>query len=788
MTMSGPSEFDFGRIFDRTLEDADLEAIRDQFQRENTLDVAEQVADLLHQYSALLEVARRFSSELSLDVLLPQLIEVVTGALRAEVATLFLYDFDTEELYSRVAQGGEINEIRISADAGIVGAVFQSGKALSIPDAYADSRFNPAIDRETGLKTRDIVCVPLRNRAGEVIGAAQVLNKRDGTFTEADIALLSTITTHAASALEHAQMFERTEKARQEDARMTEIMGAISTEISLEALLAKIMNGATQLLNAERSTLFLYDDKTEELWSLVAEGAGSREIRVPAGAGIAGAVVKSGELLNIPDAYADARFNPEVDRGSGFKTRSILCVPIINARGELIGVTQVLNKIEGIFTADDERRMRAFAAQASAALENAELFDEVLRLKNYNEGILKSLSNGVVTLDSDKIITKVNDATARILQREEQELVGKPAEVVFGNSNPWITKSIEYVAQSGSDDFHADVDLLQPDGDAVSVNLTTSPLRSVDDEAIGYTLVLDDISREKRVRSTMARYMAKEVVDKVLEAGEGALEATTHEATVLFSDIRGFTTISETLGTHRTIAMLNEYFEEMVEVIFTNGGILDKYIGDAIMAVFGAPITNPYDAENAVRVATEMMEALQQFNIRQISDGWEPIQVRIGMCTGEVVAGTIGSTKRMEYTVMGDTVNMAARLESANKYYRTEVLMSASTVEQISSREGLREIDMVRVKGILQPVIMYESLRHHPDETKAQLAALLPHYREGMAAYRQQQWDDAISLFEKALEARPDDGASGFFINRCRFFRENPPPADWDGVWTDRRT
>ena len=648
--MSEPPDFDFGKIFEGALEDADLDAIRTLLEDGGSSDVAEQVADLLHQYAVLLDVGRRFSSELSLDVLLPQLIEVVSKALRAEVATLFLYDADTDELYSRVLQGGEVNEIRISADAGIVGSVFRSGDSLTIPDAYADSRFNQKVDQETGFKTRDIVCVPLTNRSGEVIGAAQVLNKRESTFGDSDIALLSTITTHAASALEHAQLFEKTEKARQEDARMTEIMGAISTEISLDVLLAKIMNGATELLGAERSTLFLYDDKTEELWSLVAEGAGSREIRVPAGAGIAGAVVESGEALNIPDAYAEPRFNPEVDRDSGFKTRSILCIPIFSGRAELIGVTQVLNKRDGVFTSDDERRLRAFAAQIAAALENAELFDEVLRLKNYNEGILKSLSNGVITLDADKLITKVNDASVRILNRDEADLLGREATAVFGNSNPWISKSIDYVAQSGTNDFHVDVDLLQPNGDSLSVNLTTSPLLSTDGIPIGYTLVLDDISREKRVRSTMARYMAKEVVDKVLLAGEDALTASTHEATVLFSDIRGFATISENLGTHQTVAMLNQYFEEMVEVIFANGGILDKYIGDAIMAVFGAPVTDPYDAENAVRVATEMMQALRLFNIRQSAKESESIEIRIGICTGQVVAGTIGSTKRMEYT------------------------------------------------------------------------------------------------------------------------------------------
>ncbi|MBS38171.1 MAG: hypothetical protein CMO26_19870 [Thiotrichales bacterium] len=130
----------------------------------------------------------------------------------------------------------------------------------------------------------------------------------------------------------------------------------------------------------------------------------------------------------------------------------------------------------------------------------------------------------------------------------------------------------------------------------------------------------------------------------------------------------------------------------------------------------------------------------------------------------------------------------AARLESANKYYGTEVLMSASTANQLSSRDGLREIDVVRVKGISQPVTVYESLRHCTDERRAQFNALLPHYDAAVEAYREYRWDDAIGLFRKALDICPEDGATAYYINRCEFFRENLPPEDWDGVWTDRRT
>lgn len=785
---TGSPAFDFERVFDGTLGDADLASIRDVLSGDVPAETAARLAELLHQFSAVLDVARRFANELSLDVLLPQVIEVVTRALRAEVATLFLYDAGGDALYSRVVQGGRVDEIRIPADSGIVGAVFRSGTALIIPDAYADARFNPEVDHRTGFRTRDVICVPVRNRAGDVIGATQAINKLEGGFRDADIRLLETITTHAATALEHALLFEQRERARREDARMTEIMGAVTGDLNLESVLANIMRGATELLDAERSTLFLFDDRTDELWSLLAEGAGTREIRFPASTGIAGAVMRSGEALNIPDAYTDARFNPEVDRRSGFQTRSILSVPIVNAHREIIGVTQVLNKRGGPFTDHDERRLRAFTAQAATALENAELFDEVLRLKNYNEGILKSLTDGVVTFDADRRVTKVNDAACRILEEEAAAVLGKAADSIFGNTNPWVLKSLDYVSQTGRTDFHADVDLLRTSGSTTSVNMTTTPLITVDDEPIGFTLIIDDISREKRVRSTMARYMAKEVVDKLLEAGEDALAATTHQATVLFSDIRGFASLSEMLGTHRTVSMLNEYFSEMVEVIFNNGGILDKYIGDAIMAVFGAPVTDPYDAENAVRVAVEMMAALHRFNDRQRRQGGDPIGIRIGMSTGEVVAGTIGSARRMEYTVIGDTVNMAARLESANKYYRTEILMSSETVTRLASRDGLREIDMVRVKGIQQPVTIYECLRHYPPAVRDQLERILPRYREGVAAYRRQQWDDAIALFREALAVRPDDGPSDFYINRCQFFRDRPPPGDWDGVWTDRRS
>lgn len=779
----GPAEL-LRRALDSPDADGGWERLRAALVRGGDPALAERVVDLLGHHGVLLELANVLGDELRLDVLLPRLIDLVTRTLRADRATLFLHDAERNELYSRLARGGQVREIRIPAAAGIAGAAFTSCSTLNIADAYADPRFNPEVDRRTGYRTRNMLCVPLRNRAGATIGVTQVLNKEGGPFTAADEALLATVTAHAAAALEQAQLLEKLERARQEEARTLELMAAISSELNIEALLAKIIKGTTELLQAERGTLFLHDARSNELWSLVAEGAGTREIRIPSNAGIAGWAFTSGETVNIPDAYADPRFNQAVDRATGFRTRTILAMPVVNKTGRIVGVVQLLNKAGGPFVEDDERRLRGFVAQVVAALENAQLFEEVLQLKNYNEGILKSLTNGVVTLDAERRIEKVNEAGARILAAAESELVGQTAESVFGNTNPWIVKSLDYVAQTGKPDFHADVDLRRRDGQSVSVNLNVAQLLSIENEPSGYMLVLEDITREKRVRTTMARYMAKEVVDRLLEQGEEALAGASQEATVLFSDIRRFTTIAERLGTRMTVTLLNEYFTEMVEVIFNNGGILDKYIGDAIMAVFGAPVQNPFDADNALKAANDMLRALRQINTRRAKEGQEQFEIGIGLSTGEVMAGNIGSVKRMEYTVIGDTVNLAARLESATKHYGVTILVSEATVARLASRADLREIDLVRAKGFSRPALIYEATAHFPEQVRAQLARLMPVYQEGFHHYRRRRWGEAIACFEEALKRRPGDGPSQLHLDRCRYYRDNPPPDAWDGVWT----
>lgn len=731
----------------------------------------------------LAEVADTVTQKLSLDDQLPRLIALITDALDAERATLFLLDPDAGELFSRVIRGEDVAEIRIPQSRGIAGSVFTTGVPEIIDDAYRDPRFNPEVDRRTGYRTRNMLCAPLCDNSGRVIGVTQVLNKRADGFNESDLALLEAINRQAASALSQAQLVERLERARREEAEILAITEAISSELNLDPLLARIAHATSALLDAERSTIFLYDAAKDELWSRVAEGAGQAQIRIPANAGLAGAAFAGGEVLDIPDAYADPRFNPEVDRRTGFRTRNVLAMPVFGRLGERLGVVQVLNKRGGAFSPVDIRRLKAFCAGIAIAVHNARLFSDVLALKNYNEGILKSLSNGVVTLDRQFAIVKLNEAAQHILGMSEEALVGRPATQAFGNRNAWIIRSLDYVARIGGSDYHADTDLFRPDDSVAAVNLTTAPFLDIDGKPDGYMLVLEDLTREKRVRNTMARYMAKEVVDRLLAGGDDVLQGQALVATVLFSDIRRFTTLSETMAPRDTVAMLNDYFSEMVEVVFTHGGMLDKYIGDALMAIFGAPVVGAADADNALAVAGDMIRALWRFNGRRAKRGLEPIEIGVGLATGEMLAGSIGSTRRMEYTVIGDTVNLAARLESANKYYGTSVLLPAATAEAIKASAVLRRLDLIQAKGTTRPTWVYESLGHHDAQSFPRLPALIAAYEAGLDCYQRRDWRQASRHFADALEFAPQDRPSRIFADRCRYCRMHPPPENWNGVW-----
>jgi adenylate cyclase len=736
----------------------------------------------VEQLQLLLRLSREVAALDSLDLVLDALVEAAKRELDAQAGSLFLHDDDTGELYTVKTTDLGPRQIRVLDHLGIVGAVYQSGVGEIVHDAYADPRFNQDVDRETGFSTESILCAPVKNPKGEMIGAAEMLNKVDGSFTPTDLALLEGITTQCALTLETLQLLERTARSRRREIDFLNVVSDLTSELDLGRLLGRVMSEATQMLDADRSTLFLHDDKTGELFSYIGDRL-ETEIRFPSHVGIAGAVFTTEESVRIPHAYADLRFNPAFDKRTGYFTRSILCVPIFNKAGKAIGVTQVLNKGGGPFTAEDESRLRAFTAQIATGLENAKLFADVQAMRNYNEAMLQSMSNGVVTFDEEGLVQTCNAAGARILRRDATELVGLSADRLFGDENAWLRERMRRVTEQLEPELAMDAELRIGDGTA-SVNATVLPLLGDEGEHLGTLVMIEDFSNEKRVRSTLARYMDPDLADRLLESGsEELLGGTESIATVLFSDVRGFTTLSEQLGPHGTVEMLNEYFELMVDRISEQGGMLDKFIGDAIMAAFGLPLPGEDDEDRALRAAIAMIRSLREWNGDRERRGDPIVDMGIGLNTDAVVAGNIGSPRRMDYTLIGDGVNLASRLEGACKQYSARILLSELTYERLKGVYRLREVDRVVVKGKTRPVSVYECLDYHDERSFPNLMETLGAFGEGLARYRDRDFEKGVHWFEEALKANKGDRLSDLYVDRCLQLIASPPPEDWDGVW-----
>jgi adenylate cyclase len=231
------------------------------------------------------------------------------------------------------------------------------------------------------------------------------------------------------------------------------------------------------------------------------------------------------------------------------------------------------------------------------------------------------------------------------------------------------------------------------------------------------------------------------------------------------------------------VALLNEYFTLMVDCIQREEGMLDKFIGDAIMAAFGIPVGHEDDADRAVRAAIAMLRELKAWNARRVAEGRMPVDMGLGLNTDMVVSGNIGSKKRMDYTIIGDGVNLASRLESACKQYGTHILMSEFTYARLRGTYRTREVDLVVVKGKTQPVSIYEILDYHNDETYPQLIDALGYFRDGVTKYRQRKWTDAVKQFSEVVAMNPADKAAKLYLERCRHLTEHPPGDDWNGVW-----
>jgi adenylate cyclase len=286
------------------------------------------------------------------------------------------------------------------------------------------------------------------------------------------------------------------------------------------------------------------------------------------------------------------------------------------------------------------------------------------------------------------------------------------------------------------------------------------------------------------IKSMFSTYVNPSLVDELVAHPEKlVLGGQREELTVLFSDIEGFTGISEHMPPENLVSILNEYFSVMSGLIFRNDGTLDKYEGDAIMAFWGAPIPQADHAYRACLTAMEMQRSLVDLNVEWGKLARPPLRVRIGLNTGDMVVGNMGAIGKFAYTVIGDSVNLASRLEGANREYRTGIMVSHRTYELVRDRIIGRELDRIAVKGRKEPVRVYELLSLTGEEMSKETEQFLARYAEGMALNFSRRWTEASAAFTDALKIRPQDYPTQLHLQRIQAYTQNPPPDNWDGVF-----
>jgi adenylate cyclase len=282
-----------------------------------------------------------------------------------------------------------------------------------------------------------------------------------------------------------------------------------------------------------------------------------------------------------------------------------------------------------------------------------------------------------------------------------------------------------------------------------------------------------------------AQYLPEKYVEMLIaDPNMLQLGGKRRRMSVLFTDIAGFTTVSERLSPEELIGLLNEYLTNLTRVILENDGIIDKYEGDLIMAEFGMPVWYEDHAERCCRASLRMQKRLVELRDKWKSEGKDELYSRVGVNTGDMAFGNMGSEEVFDYTVMGDTVNLASRFEGANKTYGSTIMIGKETYLDVKDKFVTRPLDSIQVKGKLKGVEVFELLAEDPSELSPGKLEAIRLYTIGLEHYRSRRFDEGAENFRQALENDPSDNPSKVFLERCRQYIETPPDDDWAGVWT----
>jgi adenylate cyclase len=394
---------------------------------------------------------------------------------------------------------------------------------------------------------------------------------------------------------------------------------------------------------------------------------------------------------------------------------------------------------------------------------------------SFGDALLAELKTAVLVFDHEGRLIRANEAARRILRGCDLTSGKVTIASICDDFNQPLASEIWDVISGREPPAEAETSIANAEGDWIAVRRTICPVE-VGGKPRGALVLLDDIGETRRMRSLLDKTMSSDVANTLIEA-PAALGGEIREASILFADIRGFTTMADALGPRATVELLNHYFSYMADVIGAEGGVINKFIGDAIMALFGLPKSYGDDADRAVAAARNMHRALNLMN--ELLAGSEPrVEIGIGIASGLLVAGQIGSPDRMNYTVIGDPVNLAARIESVTKGYGNAILICEDTFAKLTRKVPARKVDVLVVKGRQTPTTIYEVFVEEPGPAASEW---LQAFDAGVTAYLAGDFVTAQRHLSRAQSANPDDAVTSVLARRCR--QLGLRDLEWAGAW-----
>jgi len=499
-------------------------------------------------------------------------------------------------------------------------------------------------------------------------------------------------------------------------AALAEVARVVNSSLDLSEVLNQVMDQIVCLTGAERAFLMLVDPESGKLEFRAARNLDQETIADSAfkiSRSVVYRVAREGEPVVTTDAQLDPRFRGQESIVS-YNLRSILCVPL-RARDQVTGVIYADNRIRaGIFDDRDRDLLAAFADQAAIAIENARLFESVTAAKALMDNIFASIASGVVTTDQEDRITLINQAAERILNITAEQAEGRSISEALPALWPALEPLLERVRREQHPLVAQEVEPKLPGRGRVNLSLSLSPLKDFDQEWLGTALVVEDLTERRRleaqerfIRETFQRYVCPAVVERLLEDPDRLrLGGLRQEVTILFADIRGFTVFSEYRDPEGLVEVLNRYLSIGADAVLAEEGTLDKFIGDAVMAIFNAPLPQPDHTLRAVRAALRMQQAIQRHH--GVISPADRLAYGVGIAVGEAVVGNVGTVQQLNYTAIGASVNLAKRLQE--NAAAGQILLNQEAYERVRGQVEAQPLPPMEMKGFSAPIQVYELL------------------------------------------------------------------------------